>query len=646
MPTFVTRNRTQFGAGLLLVLVVLWTGVMTAWVSDDAQITFRQVWNWVNGDGITFNYGERVQAFSHPLWFLVLSGIALVTGELYLSTLIANISFAVLAVGLLLIVEHKVKQLARLLSPAWLLIFSVAFCDYMSAGLENALSCFLIGVLLWLLVAGSTSQPLRCWLFLVLAMLVLNRFDYAVLFLPLAMLLAITPPHLQGNTRTVICSLCRDLWPGVTLIGLWLGFATIYFGSPLPNTFYAKMMTGYPVAEVLARGADYFLVQLEKDPLTLLIILIAIVWSCLSRNRVLQMLALGQILYLGFIISAGGDFMQGRFFAVPMYLAIGQLILVLAEGNFGATPITEQMTDARSQPNTLNKANFGATPITEQMADARSQPNTLNKGNFGATPITEQMTDARPQPNTLDKANFRATPTTRQMTRAKPQPGTIGKGSHNNRFGLSTGNAVVLGLLGLAVVLGQVGYYPFVPQTDYNDSQWVANIADERGVYYRRFGLMSARRKSWPQLQPQPDTPPDSYQVYSGGMGKFSLPGPQHYLIDECALTSVFLARLPAVNPMRDVDLLRDYWQDPKLYQLFGVVTPAISTKYSWRIGHHFRALPAGYEEFVTGDRAALPDPKLNSLLQDVTLLTTGEDLFARDRLAAIWRLHTGYHSD
>ena len=57
------------------VLLVCYIALISSWISDDAQITFRQILNFLNGDGIVFNFGERVQAFTHPLWFFLLSGV-------------------------------------------------------------------------------------------------------------------------------------------------------------------------------------------------------------------------------------------------------------------------------------------------------------------------------------------------------------------------------------------------------------------------------------------------------------------------------------------------------------------------------------------------------------------------------------------
>ena len=60
---------------ILFAILFIYTILIMAWVSDDSQITLRQVWNFITGHGITFNFEERVQAFTHPLWFLILSEV-------------------------------------------------------------------------------------------------------------------------------------------------------------------------------------------------------------------------------------------------------------------------------------------------------------------------------------------------------------------------------------------------------------------------------------------------------------------------------------------------------------------------------------------------------------------------------------------
>ena len=42
-------------------------------MGDDAHMTFRSVWNFVHGYGLTYNPDERVQAYTHPLWMFAIS---------------------------------------------------------------------------------------------------------------------------------------------------------------------------------------------------------------------------------------------------------------------------------------------------------------------------------------------------------------------------------------------------------------------------------------------------------------------------------------------------------------------------------------------------------------------------------------------
>jgi arabinofuranosyltransferase len=82
--------RAARGAGLAslcLLLLFSYVFLANAWLGDDAYITFRVVWNAVNGHGLTFNPGERVQAYTHPLWMMLLTVAHGVTREFLFTTL-------------------------------------------------------------------------------------------------------------------------------------------------------------------------------------------------------------------------------------------------------------------------------------------------------------------------------------------------------------------------------------------------------------------------------------------------------------------------------------------------------------------------------------------------------------------------------
>ena len=70
-----------------LAAAFVYTFYVNAWVVDDAYITFRSVDNWIAGRGLTWNPGERVQVFTHPLWMLLVAAAYAVTREFFYTSL-------------------------------------------------------------------------------------------------------------------------------------------------------------------------------------------------------------------------------------------------------------------------------------------------------------------------------------------------------------------------------------------------------------------------------------------------------------------------------------------------------------------------------------------------------------------------------
>ena len=314
-----------FGLKLAFVFVLLYVVSITAWIGDDAQITFRQVWNFINGDGITFNFSERVQSFTHPLWFLLLSVFVYITGELYFTSLVISMTLSVTAVCVILFIEYnRYKSELYLFSPIYFLVFSFAFVDYMTSGLENALSYFLVALLFLLLFRNNYRNQLTI-VYVLLSLLVLNRLDYMIIFAPLALMMVFYTKNLKNFVHIIL--------PGTLILICWFAFAFVYFGSPLPNTFFAKLNAGYPSEEILERGRDYFL-ALRLDLVTPLIIVFGLVFSVLSMNKILISFSIGQVFYLIYIYNIGGDFMMGRFFSLLVFISVCQLSIALHDQKY------------------------------------------------------------------------------------------------------------------------------------------------------------------------------------------------------------------------------------------------------------------------------------------------------------------------
>jgi arabinofuranosyltransferase len=113
---------------------------------------------------------------------------------------------------------------------------------------------------------------------------------------------------------------------GLLPLILWEAFSLFYYGFPFPNTFYAKLQTGIPQNQLLAQGMVYFIDSLQRDPLTLTVIIAGIGLTLVIGKTREQLLALGSLLYLGYVLSIGGDFMSGRFLTAS--LVVSALLLM------------------------------------------------------------------------------------------------------------------------------------------------------------------------------------------------------------------------------------------------------------------------------------------------------------------------------
>ncbi len=299
-------NRCGLAIGILFYAFVL---LANAWLCDDAYITYRSIDNFINGYGLTWNSGERVQSYTHPLWFIALSSVHFFTGEIYYTALFFSAIISILAVSTLAL--HIAPNWKNAILGIALLSNSKAFVDYSTSGLENPLTHLLAALFMWFYLLNSPSDKRLFFLSALAALAILNRMDTALLFIP-ALLFAYAD---QRNLRTTAI-----LVGGFVPFLAWEVLSIVYYGFPFPNTAYAKLGTGIPTGELLLQGMHYFANSLRLDPLTLLTISIGIFSMLWRRERTHLPIALGIVLYLLYIARIGGGFMSGRFLAAPLFL--------------------------------------------------------------------------------------------------------------------------------------------------------------------------------------------------------------------------------------------------------------------------------------------------------------------------------------
>lgn len=292
--------------------------VRTAWVSDDAYITFRTVYNFVNGYGLTWNPGVRVQSYTNPLWLFLLSLIFAITDELYYTSIAISVVLSICAVLLL-------RQIAASEESFWigitLLIVSKAFVDYSTSGLENPLLHVLLVVFyLTFYKRDLTEERTLLHLSLIASLLFMTRMDSLFLVFP-ALVYALWQAVPDPTTPISWASSVKAVIIGAVPFLAWKSFALFYYGFLFPNTYYAKTNTVYSQRELLRHGW-YFLVDSVKImPLTGVILIATLVIVVGFGTRKDYALAAGILLSIVYVLKIGGGFMAGRFLAAPILLS-------------------------------------------------------------------------------------------------------------------------------------------------------------------------------------------------------------------------------------------------------------------------------------------------------------------------------------
>jgi arabinofuranosyltransferase len=315
-----TTSRQQRRAWALFTAVIAiftWLVIRDAWLCDDAFITFRVVDNFHNGFGLRWNVVDRVQVFTHPLWCFLLVALGWLIGNLPLAAIWISIVMSVAAY--LLIVPRPGRENWDLVLLALLIPASKAVVQFGTSGLEGPLA-YLLLVLLILAGAGLKTEWRRNdrWVPLLGAAIVLTRPD---------LLLIVAPLCVAWVARKGIRRAAVSIGVGAGAVAMWEIISFVYYGSLVPNTALAKLYTGRPFFEGVLQGLRYIADFSLRDPAGSIGLVTCVVLLIFRRNDLqARAVSAGILLYLLYIVAIGGDFMSGRFFAVPVFLAVAEAI--------------------------------------------------------------------------------------------------------------------------------------------------------------------------------------------------------------------------------------------------------------------------------------------------------------------------------
>jgi len=319
--------RTASVAGfILLSLFVLVATIQHAWVSEDCFITFRYVTNTLSGHGAVFNVGERVQGFTHPLWYLaLLPGCWVFHNAILVSTayglILTLLTLIGLARALCRVAGKPLPALGAFALACGVLLSSDPWVSFQTSGLENALSHFLILLVIVETVSHEARRPGR--LLLLLGLLCLTRPDFVFFSLPIV-LWVVYRIGWRRAVRTAAVS-------GAPAIA-WVVFSWVYYGDPLPNTARAKLAI-YPTwIDAAKQGSLYVLDWFACDSFAAVSSVVLLVWGIFLRKSAATLaIAAGVVLSMAWGVWIGGDFMRGRLLTPVLTASVVLGFMALAE---------------------------------------------------------------------------------------------------------------------------------------------------------------------------------------------------------------------------------------------------------------------------------------------------------------------------
>jgi hypothetical protein len=338
---------------------------------DDAFISYRYAANWVAGNGLVFNPGERVEGFSNPLWVAVAAAaIAAGSDPFNVTRALGVASYAIVLALLGFVLTRAAAPLG--LRAAWLLpalgvlLLPFGLAGSAGSGLASSfvtLCLTALGVSLCLPAPGS--RRLRAAAAIAA---VWTRMD--------AVLGVVACAFVAWRASPTRRELAVSLGPPTLALAALFAARRLYYGEWLPNPYYAKGADGWHLAAGLDYLATFAWSVWPVVPLGLLGLLAVFarrssVEPPLRRAAGWALLCVA--LYALYIARVGGDFMQYRFAwqVYPLLAGAGLLGLIeLARRSLPAAALVAVGLAAVSLRPPVLESDYGMQSLAEMNAYA------------------------------------------------------------------------------------------------------------------------------------------------------------------------------------------------------------------------------------------------------------------------------------
>ncbi|MEW5701196.1 MAG: hypothetical protein AB1792_03095 [Candidatus Zixiibacteriota bacterium] len=305
-----THDHLIIAVGVIVALVLFaWQARMLWFTQDDAYISYRYARNALAGYGLVFNPWERVEGYTNFLWviWLVLAGLLRVDLDLAAKVL------GVLSGGGMIVLSALLgRAVWRAVSPGsrfapWAGVFGAvllaangSLAYWTVSGLETAFFGFWITLSLWLWLRRS---PL---VIATLALAAMTRPEGMLIWI----VLVLGEWWIGDGPRTA----ARLFGAVVLLLTPFALFKLLYYGSLLPNPFYAKTGLAW---EYFQSGLAYAWAFLSQYGLWGVSLLLVVAASIILRGR-WRIVPLLWLVFAVYVVGVGGDVLRPNRFFVPL----------------------------------------------------------------------------------------------------------------------------------------------------------------------------------------------------------------------------------------------------------------------------------------------------------------------------------------
>jgi hypothetical protein len=319
LPPVLSRRLYTGLAAALAIGACVWA-LHLGWVGDDAYISFRYVKNFVQGHGLVYNPGERVEGYTNFLWVMLLVPFAALGLDLALVSIALTLACMCATLALVgVLVRRYARRPERLTVPIAVIALGLnyVFASYGTSGLETMLGA--------LLVLAAVERVERGQAFVGSVLMILATMahpDHAIFFIALGATLLFSADRWKLALRYAA--------PFVLIYLPYFAWRWAYYGDLFPNTYYAKSANLF----YFQQGFRYLGISGFSTGLWVALpaALVGVVRH--RHSTMARFTAIATPLFLLYVAKIGGDFMLGRLLLPilpPLFIMAELGIRALAE---------------------------------------------------------------------------------------------------------------------------------------------------------------------------------------------------------------------------------------------------------------------------------------------------------------------------